>query len=34
LRARLEVAAVLATAALHFVFYDLLPGRGVFIVGG
>ncbi len=31
LRARLEVAAVLATAALHFVFYDLLPGRGVFI---
>ena len=30
-RARLEVAAVVATAALHFVFYDLLPGRGVFI---
>lgn len=31
-RANLEVAAVLATAALHFVFYDLLPGRGIFIL--
>jgi hypothetical protein len=28
----LEVAAVILTAALHFVFYELLPGRGAFIV--
>ena len=27
-----EVAAVMLTAALHFVFYDFLPGRGPFIV--
>ena len=28
----LEIAAVVFTAALHFVFYDLLPGRGMFII--
>jgi hypothetical protein len=31
-RATLEIAAVALTAALHFVFYDVLPGRGIFIV--
>jgi uncharacterized protein len=31
-RGLLEIVAVVVTAALHFVFYDLLPGRGVFIV--
>ena len=32
-RALVEVAAVALTAALQFLFYDLLPGRGVFILG-
>ena len=32
-RALIEVAAVALTAALQFLFYDLLPGRGVFILG-
>ena len=31
-RGVLEVAAVIFTAALYFVFYDLLPGRGPFIL--
>jgi hypothetical protein len=31
-RETFEVLAVVLTAGLHFVFYDLLPGRGVFIL--
>jgi len=31
-RPLLEVGAVILTAALHFVFYDLVPGRGPFIL--
>jgi hypothetical protein len=30
-RSAVEIAAVVLTAGLHFVFYDLLPGRGAFI---
>jgi hypothetical protein len=31
-RSTLEVSAAGLTAALHFVFYEILPGRGAFIV--
>src|SRR5262245_54446675 len=31
-RETLEIAAVILTAALHFLFYDFLPARGPFIV--
>jgi uncharacterized protein len=32
IRAALEIGSVILTATLHFVFYDLLLGRGLFIV--
>ena len=31
-RPALEVGAVVLTALLQFVFYDLLPGRGIFLL--